>query len=1052
MVNLLILDRLQLSDKIMLRVKNSILFLFLFISAVVSAQCPTVAISGTHVNCFGGSNGTVTSTITGGSGNFSYSWNTGANSSSISGLIAGIYFVNVTDLVSGCTVFNLFTVNQPMQLTSTLTQQNVKCFGQSTGSIDLTVSGGTSTYSYLWSNSSTAQDISGLAAGLYSVTITDFKGCTATNNTTITQTASAVSSTIVSNNVKCASGSDGSINLTAFGGQVPYTYSWNSGTFISEDINALSSGTYNVVITDALNCTAINGVLVSEPALISSTISGTDVSCFNGSNGFVDLIPSGGTPPYSFNWTSTSFTLGNTEDLTGVIADTYNVTITDANLCTATNNYVVEQPTLLTASISGTNVSCNGYSDGTITLIVNGGSAPYSFVWSTSAGVLSATSQNLTNLYSAEYTVDITDFNGCTLSTAINITQPLLPLIATTTGTNANCYGDNSGTANLTIAGGTLPYQINWSNGTTVEDQSNLFAGNYFVTVVDTNGCLATSNIVITEPLAPLSAGSVTTSANCFGFSDGAIDYSVNGGTAPYSYSWINSQFSLSIVTQDITNFPADTYIITITDSKNCNLSDTSIILQPTQIQTNTLSTNINCFSDATGGIDLTVSGGVPLYNIAWSNNAVTEDITNLTAGKYLVLVTDANGCMHTDSVTLTQPASGLSSSNFVQNTTCYGSTDGYIFYDVQGGTMPYDYDWSNGDSLTNIFNLIAGAYDVTTTDANGCVVTDTIAVDQPQQITILSVANPVTCFGEENGIVDITVSGGTAPYSYQWMNSDFVLSAITQDLINYPSDTYIVTATDFLGCTATLAIPLSEPVALGANVTANNISCAGASDGNIDISLSGGVPAHTFLWSNGATSEDLQNIIAGTYTVTITDANNCVLQQVYTLSEPDPISLSYEVQEVSCSDQHDGEVYVVAAGGTNNYTYLWSNGTTLNPALGFTGGTHSLTITDASGCTKDTTFFVPVNPKECIRIPSAFTPNSDGKNDQWQIENIELYPDCIMKVFNRWGNLLFESKGYLEFWDGKNGGSKLPSETYYYILDLGNEKTPKTGSITLVY
>ena len=1029
-----------------------LLMTMIFGTTKMVAQCPTVGISGTHVSCFGGFNGTVHATVSGGSGNFSYVWNNGGTTSTITNLTAGIYYVNVTDLISGCTVFNLFVVNEPEQLVSSLSQQNVKCFGFSTGSIDLTPGGGTPNYTYAWSNGATTKNLSGLAAGFYSITITDFKGCKATNSTTITQTASAVNSTILGTNVNCSFGSDGAINLTPFGGTPPYTYNWNSGAYVSEDISGLMTGPYNVVITDALGCTGTKGIFISEPTAITSSVGGSDVSCYGGSNGLVDLTVSGGTSPYSFNWTSSVFTLGNTEDLVNIIADGYHVIITDAHGCTATNNYTVNQPTQLVSSLTGTNVSCNGYSDGKIILQVNGGSPNYQFAWSNSLGPISATTQNLINIPAESYEVVITDIQGCTKSSSITITQPLLPLEASIIGTDVKCYGDNSGSADLSITGGTSPYAVTWSNGPITEDQLSLFIGNYIATITDINGCLTSTNVIINQPLAKLTSSSIITPATCYGSSNGNIDYTVNGGTQPYRYAWINSQFALSVTSQDISNYPADSYITTITDANNCVLVDTSVITQPTQLQTTIASTNINCYGKTTGVIDLTLTGGITAYSITWSNNAVTEDINNLAAGHYVVNIVDANGCQHSDSVTLTQTASGLSAANFVKNATCYGSADGYIFYDVQGGTLPYVNSWSNGDTTANIFNLTAGQYIVTTTDGNGCTLPTVITVQQPSQITVAYNANPVQCFGQSNGGVDITVTGGTTPYTYQWMDAQFVLSAITQDLTNYPAGTYNVKVTDSVGCETMIAIVIQEPAKLGASVTANNITCAGGSDGNIDITISGGVVPYSYSWSTGETTEDLLNIPVGSYTVIITDANSCSLEEVYTLVEPPPIDVTYQVQEVTCSDQMDGMIYITATGGTGGYSYAWSNGTTSNPITNLGGGTYTIVVTDAVGCTKQLDIEMIVNPQECIEIPTAFTPNGDGKNDLWQIKNIELYPHCNMKIFNRWGNLLFESEGYYEFWNGRYNGNKLPSETYYYILNLGNDTNPKTGPVTLIY
>ena len=431
-----------------------LLFIILGISTKLFAQCPVISISGTNVNCHGGSTGTITTSVSGGSGNYTYAWNNGEVTPNLSGLEAGIYFVNVTDLVSGCTSMNLYTVTEPDLLLAFTSVQNVNCFGQATGNIDLMLLGGTAPFNYQWSNNQTTQDLNNIAAGFYAVNISDQNGCTTSTSATVTETASIVNSNISFQSVSCPQGSDGSVDLTVFGGEPPYTFNWNNNTYLSEDISGLTTGLYSVLITDGLGCTSNNSITVTEPNAIQSSISGTDVLCFGTATGAVNLSPSGGTPPYNYYWTNTMFTLGAAQDLNNIYADTYHVTITDARGCTAQNSIIINEPPQLSTILSGQNISCYGYSDGSITQIVSGGSAPYSYSWFDINGLLSLNTQDINGLIAGNYQVIISDFYACTYTSNITLTQPLLPLSSSIVGTDVKCFGENSGTADLSVEGG----------------------------------------------------------------------------------------------------------------------------------------------------------------------------------------------------------------------------------------------------------------------------------------------------------------------------------------------------------------------------------------------------------------------------------------------------------------------------------------------------------------------------------------------------------------------------------------------------------------------
>lgn len=1017
---------------------------------------PTVEIViNSHVNCYGGSNGALTAVVTGTS-NFSLQWSgaapaNGAITNSLVGLPAGVYTVTVTDNTTGYIFYDAAVINQPYELTATFATTHVACFGQSTGAISLAPAGGTPTYTYTWANQSgplafTTPSIFSVPAGDYMAIITDGFGCRDTVTMALTQPASAVASTIAGAPVACAFGSNGSVDLTVFGGTAPYTYNWNGGLAFSQDLTNVPANTYDVTITDANGCTALNSFAVTEPPLLGTTVSGQDVGCFGQATGNIDLTVTGGTLPYTFTWTNSTVTLAGSEDLFNVPADAYSVTVTDARGCTATNGITISQPPALTATGVVTHVECFGEQTGSVILTVLGGSPAYGFSWSNGAGT-----QDLTAVGAGTYTLTITDQNTCTLVQQYTITQPGQPLTATLVGTNVLCNSENTGAVNLTVSGGTTPYTFSWNSGPNTEDIAGLLAGFYQVTVLDANGCSNVQSITLTEPAAPLLATTAVTDVSCWGLSDGAIETSPTGGTLPYTFQWANAAVQLGTVAEDLLGYPAQTYFMVLSDANGCAFRDTFTITEPTELLGTLAPTQILCFGAATGAVDLAPTGGTLPYSFLWSNGAVTEDITDVPAGPFTVTVTDAQNCTLSLGTTLSQPDSGLSSTHSTVPVTCFGGADGSIAFEAFGGTEPYTYAWSNGGTTRNLFDLTAGVYGVLVTDFNGCTHTDTATVLQPEAIVITETVTRVSCFGLSDGAVDITAAGGIAPYRYHWTNSGFVLAASTQDIAGRVADTYIVTVTDTNGCTASKAFLVYEPQPLVSSIIKQDLACFGTANGTANLTVTGGTLPYAYLWSNGETTEDLQNISAGTYSVTVVDSSGCTLEDSVTLTQPDSIRITAVITDVSCVDQADGAITATASMGSGGYTYLWSTGSNLPTLTGLAAGTYTVTVTDVLGCLGSASFTVGRNDAACLNIPNAYTPNDDGTNDTWVLRNIELYPDASIRVFNQWGVVIFEANGADDPWDGTYRGTELPAATYYYIIVLNDQIPPYTGAVTLV-
>jgi subtilisin-like proprotein convertase family protein len=731
----------------------------------------------------------------------------------------------------------------------------------------------------------------------------------------------------------CNGSADGGLTASISGGAAAASYIWDNAA-TTASLTGLAAGTYNVTITDVLGCTVTASGTVNEPTALAITAANTtDVNCNGGTDGAIDITVAGGTAPYTFLWSNGA----TTEDLTGIAAGSYTGTITDANGCTAVGGpLTINEPTAIAPTVDAVvDASCNGGMDGSISISVAGGTAPYTFSWSNSA-----TTEDLTALMAGNYTGTITDANGCSVVAGpITVGEPTAIAPTVDAVVDASCNGGMDGSISISVAGGTAPYTFSWSNSATTEDLTALMAGNYTGTITDANGCSVVAGpITVGEPTAIAPTVDAVVDASCNGGMDGSISISVAGGTAPYTFSWSNSA-----TTEDLTALMAGNYTGTITDANGCSVVAGPITVgEPTAIApTVDAVTDANCGA-SDGAINISVSGGTAPYTFLWSNGATTEDLTGIAAGSYTGTITDANGCSVVAGPIAVGNITTLAGTITATDPLCNGAATGAIDLNVTGGTAPYTFAWSNSATTEDLTGLIAGAYSVTITDANSCVITESTTIQEPTAIAIaVDATTDVSCNGDADGSIDISVSGGTGAYTFSWSNS-----ATTEDLTGLTVGSYTGTITDANGCTAVGGpIAINEPTAIAIAVDATtDVSCNGDADGSIDISVSGGTGAYTFSWSNSSTTEDLTALAAGAYTGTITDANGCeAVGGPITINEPTALTLVV-------TDNGNGTATAATTGGTAPYSYNWSTGSTDSTATGT--GTLSVTVTDANGCT----------------------------------------------------------------------------------------------------
>jgi gliding motility-associated-like protein len=392
---------------------------------------------------------------------------------------------------------------------------------------------------------------------------------------------------------------------------------------------------------------------------------------------------------------------------------------------------------------------------------------------------------------------------------------------------------------------------------------------------------------------------------------------------------------------------------------------------------------------------------------------------------------------------------------------TCQSGTydNGSVDLTVTGGIAPYIYIWSNGENSEDIYNLTEGNYSVTVTDANGCIRDKQVRINLPPSLTFEKVVSNfnnfnISCYGRSDGSIRINPVSGTPPFTYSWQGPDG-FSSTTKDISDLKAGEYVLLITDSNFCTGTENIVLNEPPGeISARITSlNNVGCNGDKSGTITLEAVNNAGNVTYLWSDGALGSTRAGLKAGNYRVIITDSNNCKTDSVITITEPGPIELSFEVTRPFCPDMPAGDIRVNITGGTGpGYSYLWSDNSTDQDLTSVPGGIYSVRITDMNNCFVEKTLILePVN-SFCLQIPNAISPNGDLINDVWNIGMKELYPNMEIKIFNRWGEIVWKSeRGYPIPWDGRSKGTMLPVDSYHYIIDLNNGSKPVLGHITIV-
>jgi outer membrane protein OmpA-like peptidoglycan-associated protein len=894
--------------------------------------------SAVNIQCFGERTGAVSINVAGGVAPYKFLWSNGAITQNIAQLPAGSYTVTVTD-TKGCKQTLNSIITQPMQLVGKLGDvKHISCFGEKTGSIPLAVSGGVTPYAFKWSNGDATQNLERVGAGTYTVTITDKNGCIQTLSATINQPLKLVSSVIATKDVTCFGGNNGSINISVVGGTHPYKYTWSNGA-ASRDLFDTKAGKYSLRIVDANGCRDSSiSVTIKEPPLLDvQVVKVTNIIKYGLNNGAIDVNVAGGVQPYRYSWSNGA----TTQDISGVPGGNYSLKVADANGCEKNvTAVIIHPPPLLVKLVSMQDIKCADDKNGSITIDVAGGVAPYRYKWSNGDST-----KNLTNIPAGDYSVTVTDANSHTEILSAKIAQPSSIIAQLNYAKNLLCFNDSKGAIQVTVTGGQLPYKYLWSSGQTTEDLVNVPAGDYSLTITDGSSCKQTLKTTLTQPEAFTSKIVDVKNVSCKGDKQGEIHINATGGVGPYKYSWSNGDKS-----QDITSALAGNYSVKITDANGCAQSLSAIIVEPNELVASLGAViNNNCFGETKGSIKTTVAGGKQPYRFAWNTGDTTRNISNLAVGDYSMIVTDASGCSKNLKATVTGAPQLESKITDIVNVKCFGDKTGSVTVDVNGGTMPYGYSWSNNSTKQNLTDLPAGDYQLTVKDAKGCSSTTIAKLIQPAQLGVaLDTVYNVKCFGDNKGFIDVSVSGGTRPLSYLWSNG-----SKAEDLVNILAGNYSVKVRDANGCIANLNAVVTEPQKL--NLTLDslvNVACSGQETGKIAVRASGGAKPYNYLWTNGETASRVTKVAAGDYTVSVSDANGCKATNSSTITQPRKLIKSIDaITDIRCSGENSGSIFVTVLEGIAPYSFKWNNGAESEDLSNLPAGNYKLTITEGNGC-----------------------------------------------------------------------------------------------------
>lgn len=1011
----------------------------------------------TNTACAGVSNGSISVATSGAVAPIQYSINGGPNQASnvFNGLAAGTYTITVTD-GNGCARTSFVTVSDGPGIIANVVPAAASCAGANNGSITINPLNGTAPYQYSINGGAlqAGNVFTGLTPGLYTVAVRDFNGCT-TSYTNINVTAgTGIAATAATTPANCSGPPIGSITVTPSTGVAPYQYQLNTGAFQpGSTFSNLAAGSYTVNVRDFNNCTVTLNVTVPTVNGVTATATSTAATCAAATNGVITVNVTAGTPAYQYALDGGAQQPSNI--FNNVAPGNHSVVVTDGAGCVVSVPVTVAAGPGISATATPVQASCAAATNGSTSVNVTVGTAPYQYSLN---GGPAQPANTFTGLAPGNYTVLVTDFAGCTRT--LNVVVPTgAGITATGTTTATSCNGAANGTITITPANGTAPYQYRLDGGAAQATGvfTGVAAGNHSVQVTDFNNCTFTVNITVAAG-GNLTGTTAITNVLCNGGNNGAVTVTPTNGGPGYEYSLDGGAFQ---VTPTFNGLLAGNHTIQLRDANNCTGSITFTITEPAPLTINTATAPATCNGQPNGSITITGGGGTTPYEYSINGVAYQPgNVFNVGAGNYNVFVRDGNGCINSAAVTVTQPGL-LQLSATASNATCNGGNDGVITATATGGNGGLQYSVNGGNFQTgNTFNVAPGPYTVTVRDANNCTATTNITVGLTNDLVLATRTDTTIC--ESQSVTLTTQSNGL---SFAWTPGAGLSDSMVKNPVATPQFTtqYIVTAT-YGRCTAKDTVVVTVNPAPVPDAGPGITICFGKT---YQLQGSGGTQ---FFWRPASllSNANIASPVADPRTTTVfylrvTDANGCqslgedtakviVTPPIVASAGRDTTVIWGEPFQLTAVTQN------VLPAGTS---YLWSPATGLdnpnifNPkATLFADQVYRVDITTPEGCKGSATVRLKAYKGPDIYVPTGFSPNGDGRNDVFFVVPIGIKEFDYLRIYNRWGQQVFETKLPAVGWEGKFRATEQPPGVYIYTVQGKTEKGKvifKKGSLLLI-
>ncbi len=1057
-----------------------------------------ITFNSTNVSCNGLCDGIATAFPSGGTAPYTYLWDDPCGSTTASlacGACALTYTVFIID-ANGCMGNSPVVITEPPVLViniSAMVITNASCSSSDGSIVGITVSGGTSPYTYLWQDSlsssvGTGIDLINVPSGSYTLTVTGADSCSASTGPHVVNAGGNANVVLTKTDAACGGGCTGTATATASGGTPPYYYTWNTSPVQTNALaTGLCVGNYTVTVTDDA-CTASGTELIINGDFESGNTGFTSSYYFCNSSGC--LGPAGGygvgTDPNFYNSGFSGFdhTSGSGNLMVVNGATTANTTVWCQTI-TVTPNTIYEfstwlssinpsNPAILQFSINGVNLGSTFNGPGT-----TGTWVQFFETWnsgSNTTAVICIVNQNTAGSGN-DFGLDDISFQECVSTCpAINTISIIAPsgITLTVTSSDAMCFNSCDGSAIAVGMGGTGAYTYLWSTMAATSSISTLCMGNYTVTITDSLGCDTSEIIFINQP--PILSAFVTAQPAKCGSADGTATITASGGTGTYTYSWDDS---LMQSTQSADSLYTGTYIATVIDANNCTTSVPINVLSVDGPNVDSVaSTNLLCFGDSNGTANVYANGGSPPLTYAWNpSSSTTDNATNLAAGTWSVTISDLYACDTIVTITLTEPLE-LEVDIGGTDTVCQLAV-GQLTANITGGSPQYSYSWDNGLPSTSTVTINPGnpgtttSFSVTITDNNGCTDRDTIDVYVPLPLS-LSASDTSICEGETVTLVPTPSGGDPSGYVFLWSDNS-TNSTLT---ISPPNDTaYSVQLSD--GCSNPVNIPILIVVVPTPNA-AFEVACNPDSFLNqfTDLSTPTGLIT-SWLWDfDDLSSSTAQNpthdyALAGNYNVSFTVSTVEGCSDTYTDSVSGAPNADFTVFPIETTTANPVIDFTDATSG-DAVSWSWffgdGNDTTI-VAPDFVAGnimTHTydsagtytilLLTKNLDGCVDTAIRYLHIMEEYIVFTPSAFTPNKDGINDAFMPIGIGIDPDNFnLSIYNRWGDKIYETEDINKPWDGRGNGGKRAAQTEVYIwvlktVDPNKAKHEYIGHVTLIH